>query len=211
MRKKLTFTEGVFLTSAVESKGFPLVKNDSGKPLPEIAFVGRSNVGKSSLLNHLLKMQKLAKTSATPGKTATLNFFLVDEELILVDLPGYGFARKSKQEQKIWAAGIDTYLSERTSLKLILLLLDMRHLPSEEDLIFLQWLESMEKPFLLIFTKTDKLSLSEQKHQAMHILETIKDFGISAPCDYVSYSIKDKDARNRLLTRLRNYFYGITE
>ncbi len=203
MSKKALFSRAEFITSAMQPSQFPILKDLKGKPLPEIAFAGKSNVGKSSLLNHLLRTKKLAKTSATPGKTATINFFLVDDSLLLVDLPGYGFAKKSKEEQKQWSLAIDSYLTTRAPLKLILLLIDSRHLPSKEDLLFLHWLEQMQKPFLLIFTKTDKLSLRDRKKQITCLLQEIKNSGVTVPYDYVSYSTKDPEARASLLTRIK--------
>ena len=105
---------------------FPTLKDPRGKPLPEIALVGRSNVGKSSLINHLLGQKKMAKTSATPGKTQLLNFFLVDEQFLLVDLPGYGYAKAPPGEIEKWSHAIDAYINGRPTLRLILLLVDSR-------------------------------------------------------------------------------------
>jgi GTP-binding protein len=203
MSKKALFSHAEFITSAMQPSQFPTLKDLKGNPLPEIAFAGKSNVGKSSLLNHLLRTRKLAKTSATPGKTSTLNFFLVDNALLLVDLPGYGFAKKSKADQKKWSLAIDSYLTTRSSLKLILLLLDSRHPPSKEDLLFLHWLMEMQKPFLLIFTKTDKLPARACQKQIASILQEIENSGMPVPCDYVSYSTKDLSARASLLTRMQ--------
>lgn len=145
---------------------FPLLKDPRGKILPEIAIAGRSNVGKSSLINHWLGQKKLAKTSATPGKTQLLNFFIVDEAFLLVDLPGYGFAKAPPQEVEKWSRAIDAYINERPTLRLILLLIDSRRDFSQEDRDLLSWAEAKQIPVLLIFTKTDKLSLSE-KHALM--------------------------------------------
>lgn len=141
---------------------FPKLKDPRGHFLPEIALAGRSNVGKSSLINHLLNQKKLAKTSATPGKTQLLNFFLVDEEFLLVDLPGYGFAKAPPEEIAKWSQAIDSYMNDRSTLKLILLLIDSRRDFSEEDRSLIKWAESKQIPILLIFTKSDKLSSSEK-------------------------------------------------
>lgn len=142
---------------------FPILKDPRGKLLPEIALVGKSNVGKSSLINHLLGQKKLAKTSATPGKTQLLNFFIVDEQFLLVDLPGYGFAKAPPEEIQKWSEAIDCYINERTTLKLILLLVDSRRDFCKEDLDLTAWAEAKQIPILLIFTKTDKLSSSEKE------------------------------------------------
>ena len=141
---------------------FPTLKDPRGKPLPEIALVGRSNVGKSSLINHLLGQKKMAKTSAPPGKTQLLNFFLVDEQFLLVDLPGYGYAKAPPGEIEKWSHAIDAYINGRPTLRLILLLVDSRRDFSEEDRTLAAWAEAKQIPILLIFTKTDKLSSSEK-------------------------------------------------
>lgn len=148
---------------------FPVLKDPRGNLLPEIALVGRSNVGKSSLINHLLNQKKLAKTSSTPGKTRLINFFSIDEKFLLVDLPGYGFAKAPKHEIQTWSEAIDRYLNDRETLKLILLLIDSRREIGEEDRKIADWAESKNIPVLLVFTKTDKLSRSEkQKLLNMH-------------------------------------------
>src|ERR1700690_95477 len=135
--KKCSFNEAKFLLSTLDE--VPPFYDKDKKVLPEVALVGRSNVGKSSLINHLLHQKKLAKVSGQPGKTQTINYFNVDDCLILVDLPGYGFASRSHKMQETWSAAIDTYFEKRTSLTLIVLLIDSRRLPSEEDLAIIQW------------------------------------------------------------------------
>jgi len=140
---------------------FPILKDPRGNLLPEIAFAGRSNVGKSSLINHLMNQKKLAKTSATPGKTRLLNFFSIDEKYLLVDLPGYGYAKAPKDEVEKWSIAIDSYINARPTLKLILLLIDSRRDFGEEDQKMMDWATHKQIPLLVIFTKTDKLSRSE--------------------------------------------------
>ncbi len=139
---------------------YPKLKDAKGNFLPEIALAGRSNVGKSSLINHLLRQKKLAKTSATPGKTKLLNFFLVEEKFLIVDLPGYGFAKAPKDEMQKWSLAIDTYINTRASLKWIFLLIDSRRSVGEEDQMLINWAKAKQIPVLLILTKTDKLSSS---------------------------------------------------
>lgn len=141
---------------------FPTLKDPQGNLLPEIAFAGRSNVGKSSLINHLLNQKKLAKTSATPGKTQLLNFYLVEDKFVLVDFPGYGFASAPLEEIEKWSKAIDAYVNTRATLKLILLLVDSRRDFSKDDLSLMGWADHKKIPLLLIFTKTDKLSTSEK-------------------------------------------------
>jgi len=125
---------------------------------PEYAFVGRSNVGKSSLINMLTGHKDLARTSSDPGKTRLINFFLVDKEWYLVDLPGFGYARIAKTKRKAWDFMIREYLESRKSLFYIFLLIDSRHDPQTLDLNFIQWMGDKALPFCLVFTKTDKLT-----------------------------------------------------
>ncbi len=154
--------------------------------LPEIAIVGRSNVGKSSLINHLYNQKNLARVSSTPGKTQLLNFFNVDEKYILVDLPGYGYAKVSKQQKLKWGEDLDNYLKTRP-LKAILLLLDSRHPPTKEDYAFIEWAEHNQKNLILVFTKTDKVKeLNEE-------ILGLKRF------PSVNYTIKDGKCRKVLL------------
>ena len=124
----------------------------------EIAFAGRSNVGKSSLMNRLLNRKKLVKTSGTPGKTRTLNFFTVNDAFYLVDLPGYGYAKRSQAERAQWGQLIEGYVADREPLKGFVLLIDIRHAPTEDDLNMVEWLTNSGKRFIIVGTKADKLS-----------------------------------------------------
>jgi GTP-binding protein len=169
---------------------FPTLKDPKGNLLPEIALAGKSNVGKSSLINHLLNNKKVAKTSATPGKTQLLNFFLIDEKFLLVDLPGYGFAKAPPEEVKKWSLAIDTYLNTRPTLRLLLLLVDCRRGYSEEDLYLVNWAKKKQMPLLLIFTKTDKLSTSE-----LHKLK------VEHP-EAIAYSVMNNTARHLVEKRI---------
>ncbi len=126
--------------------------------LPEYAFIGRSNVGKSSLINMLTNRKKLAKTSSTPGKTQLINHFLINEEWHLVDLPGYGFAKISKTEREKWGQMIHQYLMKRKNLRCTFVLIDVRIEPQKIDLEFIEWLGINQLPFIMIFTKADKLN-----------------------------------------------------
>jgi len=128
--------------------------------LPEVAFAGRSNVGKSSLINCLLQKKGLAKTSHTPGRTRLLNFYLVNDAWLFVDLPGYGYARASEEIQRQWGPMVETYLRRRDNLRLVLLILDIRRDPEERDLNFLAWLKEHGIHVTLVITKADKLSRS---------------------------------------------------
>lgn len=155
--------------------------------LPEIAFAGRSNVGKSSLLNCLLNRKALAKTSRTPGKTRTLNYYIVNRELYLVDLPGYGYARRSHSEREQWAKLVNAYIQDRTPLKGIVQLVDARHDPTADDLEMLEWLNQSRKPFLVVATKADLLSGSRFKPRLDQTLKTFQGYG---SVDFVPFSAK---------------------
>ena len=146
-----------FVTSAGGAEGFP------PRGLPEVAFLGRSNVGKSSLINALTGQKGLAFTSSTPGRTQTINFYRIDEKLYFVDLPGYGYARVPPGCQDQWKKWIDHYLENRETLRLSCLILDARRGWMEKDLDLKQWLEYRGRPYLVVATKIDKLNQSEQE------------------------------------------------
>ena|SRR3984957_7401977 len=181
--KKISFREAVFVKTAIVPKDYPLLRLDNGTPMPEIAVVGRSNVGKSTLLNFLFSSRGLVKTSSTPGKTRAINFFTLDKRLCFVDLPGYGYASAGKLEQKAWSTSIDLYMKERKELKLFLFLLDIRRVPSQEDIMMLEYILERTLPFVLIFTKVDKVSLSERDVRTKAILDCL---GVEAPFIHTS-------------------------
>ena len=141
--------------------------------LPEIAFAGRSNVGKSSLINVLLNRKNLVRTSSTPGRTQCLNFFEVNNQMTLVDLPGYGFARVPVEVRKQWGPMIETYLSSRHNLRGVILILDIRRTPCAEDKRLLQWLENFCIPAIPIITKCDKVSKNEKARQSEAIAQAL--------------------------------------
>jgi GTP-binding protein len=175
---------------------FPNLKDPRGKPLPEIAFAGRSNVGKSSLINHFFEQKKLAKTSATPGKTRLLNFFSVDEKFLLVDLPGYGYAKAPKEEIEKWSAAIENYIQHRPTLKLILLLIDSRRGFNSEDQALREWALHKQIPLIVILTKTDKLSTSEKAALLKNHPEAIP------------YTITNSDSRHLLEKRIEQILWA---
>ena len=134
--------------------------------LPEIAFAGRSNVGKSSLINRLVNRNGLVKVSARPGKTQSLNYFIVDSKLYLVDLPGYGFAKVSRKLQDDWQELVTDYLSTSPTLRCVVVLIDIRHALKSQDRELIEWLRMRGRPFIIVYTKRDKLSNNEQAKQA---------------------------------------------
>ncbi|MCK4934629.1 MAG: YihA family ribosome biogenesis GTP-binding protein [Simkaniaceae bacterium] len=200
--KKILFKIPKFIKSALKEADFPKLVDRSGKTMCEIALIGRSNVGKSSLINHLLQKKHLAKVSATPGKTQLLNFFSIDLELALVDLPGYGFASASKTAQEKWAEGIETYLHKRDELKLLLILLDIRRLPSDEDLAFFKWTIFYKIPHLVVFTKCDKVSPRERDENIEKNLIRLKTINENKDIPVLHFSIKDKNSRKQLIEKI---------
>lgn len=146
--------------------------------LPEIAFAGRSNVGKSSLINTLLGRKKLALTSSTPGKTRQINFFRIDGSLYFVDLPGYGYARVSQAERRQWRRLIEGYLTGSEFLKGVVHIIDARHGPTPLDLELLSWLRSLNVPVVLVATKADKLSGGALKRELQGYLDQVRRFGV---------------------------------
>ena len=201
--KKCSFNEARFLLSTLDE--IPPFYDKDKKALPEVALVGRSNVGKSSLINHLLHRKKLAKVSAKPGKTQTINYFNVDNQLIIVDLPGYGYAARSQDMQMLWSCALDKYFQKRASLSMIILLVDSRRLPTQEDIAIAEWAKHHKKPVLLIFTKSDTLDERERKinlDKALHLL----------PVEHtLSYSIKDSRSRQNLITTINKLLHGLTK
>ena len=155
------------MLSAVSKKQYPNTN------LPEIAFAGRSNVGKSSLINKLLNRKKLARVSAQPGKTATINFYDIDKTLIFVDLPGYGFAKVSKQEKEKWGRMIEEYLNEREQLIQVVLLVDMRHKPTNDDVMMFDWVVNSGFEPVVIATKKDKVKPSQRETALKLIKDTL--------------------------------------
>jgi len=156
-----------FLKSTVRSSDYPKDRR------LEFAFLGRSNVGKSSLMNALLGKKRLAKTSSTPGKTQTINFFDVNGRFYFVDLPGYGFAKVPLKVKAKWGRVVNAYLEEREALRLVVLLIDSRHTPSVQDHEVLELLDRAEVPTLLVATKVDKLKRSERKRNLKRIRESL--------------------------------------
>lgn len=165
---------------------------------PEYAFIGRSNVGKSSLINMLCNHKGLAKTSATPGKTLLINHFIINNEWYLVDLPGYGFAKRSKTVQKKLEQMISSYILQRKQLVNVFVLIDVRHEQQKIDREFVDWLGESNVPFTIVFTKADKLTPGKAKQNAAQWLNRLKDRWETLPPYYITSSEK-KQGREELL------------
>ncbi|HSM90957.1 MAG TPA: ribosome biogenesis GTP-binding protein YihA/YsxC [Desulfobacterales bacterium] len=183
-----------FVISAVRPQQYP------AEELPEFAFAGRSNVGKSSLINTLVSRRKLVQTSSTPGKTRLINFFRVNDALMFVDLPGYGYARVSEEERRKWRPMIEQYLSRRENLKAVVLILDIRRTPNEEDAQLLNWLARREVAAVLVVTKADKLSKTSQLKQLKIIAGALE----TDPDELVLFSAKSRLGRDVLWRTLMN-------
>lgn len=151
----MKITSATFVKSATSPEHYPR----DGRP--EVAFMGRSNVGKSSLINSLLGVRGLARTSSTPGRTQLINFFLINDAFYFVDLPGYGYARVPRDVKKHWGPMVEKYLATRPELVLSIVITDSRHEPTELDLRMKEWLEARGKPFIIVATKADKLSSNQ--------------------------------------------------
>ncbi len=161
--------------------------------LPEIAVIGRSNVGKSSLINTLFNRKNLAKISSTPGKTRLINYFSVDNTLYFVDLPGYGYAKLSKKMRQDWQRDIENYLKNNHFLKLVFLLLDSRHAIMENDRMMIDWLEFFDVPFVFVLTKSDKISNNQYRETSTKLHNNYPDREI------LKFSSKNRTGREELL------------
>lgn len=193
-----------FIKTAIQPKDYPVIRNSKGIILPEIAVAGRSNVGKSSLLNDLFHSKHLVKTSSTPGKTQALNFFVFDDRLAFADLPGYGYAQVSQSVKKQWGPMVQTYLDQRETLKVILFLMDIRRVPNQDDLQFLDWVVYHQKAMILVLTKVDKVNRNERKINTDKILEGLGASNIH----YVYYSATKNQGRKELIAMIEE---AITE
>jgi GTP-binding protein len=165
---------------------------------PEFAFIGRSNVGKSSVINLLANKDGLAKVSATPGKTRLLNFFVMNETWSLVDLPGYGFAKAAKSEKFDFNEMVGDYLEQRENLRHVFVLIDSRHAPQRIDLDFIAWLGGIDMPFTLVFTKADKQSPTKTRANIALFQETIAPRLTTMP-EVIASSIKTGEGRDAIL------------
>ncbi len=194
---EIAWKKAAYLKSGM-GKNLPLIKGPRGFELPEIALCGRSNSGKSSLLNDLCEQKTLARVSNTPGKTQLINFFNVADRLTLVDLPGYGFAKVPAALKKEWAEALENYFSSRNTLFLLLLLIDIRRRPSDEDLQMMEWAHHNNKKVTLVLTKTDKVTLQENKKNSLEILYALR----YKPLEVIHYSIMTHEGRKMLRSHI---------
>jgi GTP-binding protein len=166
---------------------------------PEVAFAGRSNVGKSSLLNVIVNRKSLARTSSTPGRTQSINYFRVGESLYLVDLPGYGFARVPIQVKQSWQLMVETYLSNRPNLNAVVVIMDIRREPATGDIDLLMWLKHYDIPVIPVLTKADKLSRQQAARRAALIKGILKEI---CPTEPIVFSAKTMEGRDEIWERI---------
>ncbi|MGL5151491.1 MAG: ribosome biogenesis GTP-binding protein YihA/YsxC [Clostridium sp.] len=185
--------ESEFIISAVKKDQYPIDER------AEVAFVGRSNVGKSSIINALTNRRHLAKVSQTPGKTKLINFFLINKDFYLVDLPGYGYAKVSKAEKASWGKTIENYLHGRKELKRVVLLVDSRHKPTEDDKIMHEWIKHFGYDVIVVATKSDKLSNNTIRKSESIIRETLS---LGSDDKLYFFSSLNKKGRDQLIDNL---------
>ncbi|MCX7923375.1 MAG: ribosome biogenesis GTP-binding protein YihA/YsxC [Clostridia bacterium] len=188
-----------FELTAVKPEQYP----DIG--IPEVAFVGRSNVGKSSIINTLCNRRNLARVGSTPGVTKEINFYNIDDKLHIVDLPGYGYAGVSKGKKSSWSRVIETYLNTREELKLIIMLVDIRHSPSNEDKMMYGWLIENEVPHIVVATKVDKISRSQVQGRLADIKQTLE---LSEGIKLIPYSSETKQGRDEVWGEIDSMVVG---
>ncbi|MBW2589564.1 MAG: YihA family ribosome biogenesis GTP-binding protein [Deltaproteobacteria bacterium] len=177
-----------FITSAVKPSQYPPAV------LPEIAFAGRSNVGKSSLINTLVNRKRLVKTSSTPGRTQLINFFNINEKFSFVDIPGYGYAKVPAAVKKKWGPMIETYITTRKTLKGVVLIMDLRRIPGPEEMNMLDWLNHHGIPSVPVLTKSDKLSKTRQQKQLKEISNTLS----ADKNNLILFSAKSRQGKNEV-------------
>ncbi|MCX6248491.1 MAG: ribosome biogenesis GTP-binding protein YihA/YsxC [Bacteroidetes bacterium] len=195
------------ISSATFIASSPSLKICPVTDLPEFAFIGRSNVGKSSLINMITGIKALAKVSGTPGKTRLINHFLINESWFLVDLPGFGFAKTSKAESAKIETMIEGYLLRRDNLRLTFLLIDSRHMPQNIDLQFMAWLSRNQIPFILLFTKADKISKAHHTaNPALYRKSLMASLSIDPP--FILTSSEKKTGKEEILACIEDAVRG---
>lgn len=189
-------TKAEIVISAVSEKQYP---NDR---LPEIALAGRSNVGKSSFINTLIHRKKLARTSSKPGKTQTLNFYRINDAFYFVDVPGYGYAKVSKKERKKWGKMMEEYFEKRSSLKAVLLITDIRHEPTNDDLQMYDFLKYYELPVIIVATKLDKIPKNKRSY---HVKRTKDTFQLESGDYLIPFSAETGEGKEEAWAILRQF------
>jgi GTP-binding protein len=188
-----------FITSATKLDECPPAT------LTEVCFAGRSNVGKSSLINTLLNRKNIARTSNTPGKTQQMNYYQIGDRFFMVDLPGYGFAKVPKQERERWGKDIREYLLNRESLKLILQVVDVRHDPSQLDEDFFYWMGMNQKPFAVVLSKSDKISKNKANSSKAKVKRILKEMNIQVPV--ISFSSSSKQGIDEVEKLIKEFVF----
>lgn len=190
---KLNVQIAEFIRSAAKREDFPRDR------LPQVVFAGRSNVGKSSVINRLLNRKNLARVGSAPGKTTHINYFLIDEKLYLVDLPGYGYAKVSKTERARWGKLIETWFDDTELMTLGVMLVDIRHKPTVDDCTMAEWFKASGKPFLIVANKQDKIKKSELAPNVARIRETL---GLSDETLVIPFSAEKSVGRQEVLDQI---------
>ena len=186
--------------NVIYEASFGVSKQLSASAIPEVAFSGRSNVGKSSLINRLFNRKALARTSASPGKTVTVNFFRAGD-VRFADLPGYGYAKLPKSEKARFAELMEHYFQSNRPIKLLVQLLDMRHPPSKDDVVMLDFLQSINMPFLIVLTKADKLNKSERAARLKAFDEELKPYS----AEYIPFSAVSGEGVDEIKNKIEGF------
>ncbi len=189
-----------FIISATKKSQYPTTG------LPEVVLIGKSNIGKSSFINCIVNRNKLAKTSSTPGKTRLVNFYNIDDLFYFVDLPGYGYNKMSKQEEKISASYINDYLMDSPNIRMILFLVDIRHTPTNLDIQMFDWLIHNKKEFTIIANKSDKIAKTKIPNYISNISKCFKlrEYGLESSIKIIPFSNVNKNGKDEILTLLDN-------
>ena len=192
----LNISNAEFVRSAVKKADFPRDQ------LPQIVFAGRSNVGKSSVINKILNRKNLARVGAAPGKTTHINYFLIDKKFYLVDLPGYGYAKVSKEEKARWGKLIESWFADTELMTLGVQIVDARHKPTADDCTMAEWFKSCGKPYIVVANKLDKLKKSEIEGNVARIRETL---GLDEDAVVIPFSAEKGDGRQALLNLILDH------
>lgn len=192
----MKITKAEIVISAVSEKQYP---DDN---LPEIALAGRSNVGKSSFINRLINRKNLARTSSKPGKTQTLNFYRINDAFHFVDVPGYGYAKVSKREREKWGKMMEEYFTKRSTLKLAILVVDIRHKPTEDDVMMYDFLKYYDMKVLVIATKLDKIPKNKRQQ---HLQQVIRTLELEQEDTIIPFSAETGDGKDATWNFLQQY------